>query len=90
METESLIRLALEKLMKGRTSFIIAHRIQSVMSADLILVLDKGRIVQQGTHAELVQIDGIYKQVFELQTQLEVELKQEINASKQEKNPGND
>jgi ATP-binding cassette, subfamily B, bacterial len=85
METESLIRLALEKLMKGRTSFIIAHRIQSVMSADLILVLDKGRIVQQGTHAELVQIDGIYKQVFELQTQLEVELKQEINASKQEK-----
>jgi ATP-binding cassette, subfamily B, bacterial len=90
METESSIRLALERLMKGRTSFIIAHRIQSVMNADLILVLDKGRIVQQGTHEELVQIDGIYKQVFELQTQLEVELKQEINASKPINNTGNE
>jgi ATP-binding cassette subfamily B protein len=51
-ETEGLIREALERLMQGRTSFIIAHRVQSVMNADLILVLDQGRIVQRGTHGE--------------------------------------
>jgi ATP-binding cassette, subfamily B, bacterial len=82
METEALIRRALERLMKGRTSFIIAHRIQSVMNADLILVLDQGKIIQQGTHDKLIQQEGMYRQVFELQTQIEVELKQEIGSSK--------
>ncbi|MBE0410842.1 MAG: ABC transporter ATP-binding protein [Anaerolineales bacterium] len=81
METEAEIRRALERLMKGRTSFIIAHRIQSVMNADLILVLDQGRIVQQGTHNELLQEEGIYREVFELQTRIEVELQQEIESS---------
>ncbi len=49
-ETEAEIRAALERLMRGRTTFIIAHRVQSVMNADQILVLDKGQIVQRGTH----------------------------------------
>ena len=53
-ETEAEIRAALEHLMQGRTTFIIAHRIQSVMNADLILVLDHGRIVQRGQHQELM------------------------------------
>lgn len=81
-ETESQIRSALETLMKDRTTFIIAHRIQSIMSADLILVLDQGRIVQKGKHADLVKSEGIYKQIFNMQTRIESELDQELsNAS---------
>jgi ATP-binding cassette subfamily B protein len=64
--------------MQNRTTFIIAHRIQSVMNADLILVLDKGRIVQQGTHDELLSQDGMYRQIFEIQTRIDEELDQEI------------
>lgn len=77
-ETESEIREALTYLMKDRTTFIIAHRIQSIMDADLILVMDKGRIVQCGQHEELVQQDGIYRQIFDIQTKIEVELEKEI------------
>jgi ATP-binding cassette subfamily B protein len=80
-ETEAEIRMALEYLMKGRTTFIIAHRIQSVMNADLILVLDKGHIVQQGTHADLLSGDGIYRQIHDIQTRIEVELEREIGKS---------
>ena len=77
-ETEAAIRESLDKLMPGRTSFIIAHRIQTVMDADLILVLDGGRIVQCGTHDELVAQDGTYKQIYELQSRIEVELEEEL------------
>jgi ATP-binding cassette subfamily B protein len=80
-ETEAEIRAALETLMRGRTSFIIAHRIQSVMNADLILVMDKGRIVQKGTHDILLAQDGIYRQIFEIQTRIEAELEKEIASS---------
>lgn len=78
VETEHLIRQALERLMHGRTTFIIAHRIQSVMNADLILVFDQGRIVQMGTHEELLQQEGIYRRIYELQTRVDVELEKEI------------
>jgi ATP-binding cassette subfamily B protein len=78
METEAEIRAALERLMRGRTTFIIAHRIQSVMNADLILVLDRGEIVQQGAHDELMAQEGIYRQIYELQVRIETELEQEI------------
>ncbi|GAP07056.1 MAG TPA: ABC transporter ATP-binding protein [Anaerolinea thermolimosa] len=81
-ETEAEIREALQRLMENRTTFIIAHRIQSIMDADLILVMDKGRIVQRGTHAELVEQEGIYRQIYEIQTRIEAELEKEIeNAS---------
>ena len=78
-ETEAEIRSALLSLMQDRTTFIIAHRIQSVINADLILVLDKGRITQIGTHDELSTQDGIYRQIFEIQTRIEDELEQEIS-----------
>jgi ATP-binding cassette subfamily B protein len=78
METEEAIRGALERLMQGRTTFIIAHRIQSLMNADLILVLDKGRIVQRGTHDELIAQPGAYRRIYDIQTRIETELEQEI------------
>lgn len=77
-ETEAEIRYALEHLMQGRTSFIIAHRIQSVMDADLILVLDRGHIVQSGKHEELMEHEGIYRRIYDIQTRIETELDQEI------------
>ncbi|MCX6045848.1 MAG: ABC transporter ATP-binding protein [Chloroflexi bacterium] len=78
-ETEALIRLALQELMKNRTTFIIAHRIQTVMDADLILVMSHGRIVQRGKHAELLAQDGFYRKIYEAQTRIEQELEQELN-----------
>jgi ATP-binding cassette subfamily B protein len=80
-ETEGEIRQALERLMEGRTTFIIAHRIQSVMNADLILVLDRGRIVQRGTHEELMAQEGIYRRIYDLQARIEDELEREIQTS---------
>jgi len=77
-ETEAEIRQALNQLMKNRTTFVIAHRIQSIMDADLILVMDKGHIAQMGRHAELLAQGGIYRQIFDYQTRLENELEQEI------------
>ncbi|HET7377254.1 MAG TPA: ABC transporter ATP-binding protein, partial [Anaerolineae bacterium] len=81
LETEEEIRDALHSLMQNRTTFIIAHRIQSVMNADLILVLDHGRIVQRGTHAELIEQPGIYRQIYDIQMKIEVELEKEIGAA---------
>jgi len=77
-ETEAEIHIALEGLMSNRTTFIIAHRVQSVLNADLILVLDKGQIIQSGTHQQLVEQDGIYRQIYEIQTRIESELEKEI------------
>jgi ATP-binding cassette subfamily B protein len=64
--------------MENRTTFIIAHRIQSVMKADLIVVLDQGRIIQMGNHEELLAQEGVYKRIFDIQTQIEAELEKEI------------
>lgn len=76
--TETEIREALYRLMENRTTFIIAHRIQSVMNADQIIVLDKGRIAQRGVHEELIAEDGIYQKVHKMQTQIEDALEQEL------------
>jgi ATP-binding cassette subfamily B protein len=73
-ETEALIHAALEQLRRGRTTFIIAHRIQTVMQADKILVLDKGRVIQQGNHEELMAQDGIYRKTYDLQARIEQEV----------------
>lgn len=67
METEYEIQQALLQVMEGRTTFIIAHRISSLKRADLILVLEDGRIIQRGTHEQLLAEDGYYKRVFNMQ-----------------------
>src|SRR5207247_2308372 len=65
--TERLIQEAMRLLCQGRTTFVIAQRFSTVQHADLILVLKKGRIVERGTHAELIERSGFYREVFEQQ-----------------------
>jgi ATP-binding cassette subfamily B protein len=66
-QTEQLIQQALDRLMAGRTTFVIAHRLATVRRADLILVMDNGCIVQRGRHAELLHQGGLYKEIYDLQ-----------------------
>ena len=66
-ETERSIQQALDRVMQNRTTIVVAQRLASVLRADQILVLDEGRIVQRGTHAELVAYPGPYRQIYELQ-----------------------
>ena len=80
-ETEAQIRQAMQSLMENRTTFIIAHRIQSVMNADLIIVMEDGRIVQQGTHTSLLKEEGIYRRIFDIQTRIETELEKELSGA---------
>ncbi|MGV8027065.1 MAG: ABC transporter ATP-binding protein [Anaerolineaceae bacterium] len=79
-ETEAHIQAAIQKLMQNRTTFIIAHRVQSIMNADLILVLDKGRIIQKGNHQELLRQDGVYRSIFDIQTRIEEDLQEDISS----------
>lgn len=66
-ESEEMIQRATEKLTEGRTSIVIAHRLSTIQKADKIVVVDKGEIVEQGSHNELLQIDGFYKKLYEIQ-----------------------
>lgn len=72
-QSEALIQDALETVMSGRTSIVIAHRLSTILAADLILVLDRGRIVEQGNHAQLVALDGLYARLYETQFSREQE-----------------
>ena len=82
-ETESRIHEAMagprgKQKNAARTTFIIAHRIQSVMHADQILILDEGRIIERGTHQELLAQDGVYQRIYQLQASIEADLEEEI------------
>jgi ATP-binding cassette subfamily B protein len=65
--SEALVQDALERVMAGRTSFVIAHRLSTVLAADRILVLDEGRLVEEGSHAELLRSGGLYARLYETQ-----------------------
>jgi ATP-binding cassette subfamily B protein len=71
-ESERLIQDALKRVMAGRTSIVIAHRLSTILAADVILVLDRGRIVERGTHAELLLLDGLYARLYETQFRREL------------------
>jgi ATP-binding cassette subfamily B protein len=66
-ESESLIQDALKRVMAGRTSIVIAHRLSTILAADLILVMDRGQIVERGTHEQLLALNGLYAQLYETQ-----------------------
>jgi ATP-binding cassette subfamily B protein len=66
-ESEEMIQRATEKLTEGRTSIVIAHRLSTIQKADKIVVVDKGELVEQGSHHELLKIDGFYKKLYEIQ-----------------------
>jgi ATP-binding cassette subfamily B protein len=78
LDTESVIRDALVLLMENRTTFIIAHRIQSIMNADQILILENGKIIQHGTHQTLLSQPGIYQDIYQMQTEMELHLSEGI------------
>ena len=65
--TEVLIQKAMDKLLKNRTSFIIAHRLSTIVNADVILVMKDGRIVEKGSHKELLELGGVYSQLYKAQ-----------------------
>lgn len=78
-QTEKLIQAALDRLMEGRTTFVIAHRLSTVRRADLIVVMDRGRIVQRGRHADLLREGGLYREIHDLQLMQHARSEQELD-----------
>ncbi len=83
-QTEKLIQAALDSLMEGRTTFVIAHRLSTVRRADMILVMDKGRIVERGTHHELLSQGGLYKEIHDLQLMQHVDFEDGLEVIEEE------
>src|SRR5512138_1997853 len=82
-QTEKLIQAALDTLMEGRTTFVIAHRLSTVRRADMILVMEGGRILQRGTHDDLLRADGSYKEIYDLQLIDHVKFSEETEESQE-------
>mgnify|MGYP003326090241 FL=1 len=80
-QTEDQIKQAMASVMEGRTTFVIANRLSTVHSADTIMVLDKGKIVERGTHSELLALNGKYREIYELQLRPQEEVMREIEVS---------
>ena len=78
--TESQIRMAMESVMEGRTTFVIAHRLSTVHRADKIIVMKEGQIAEQGTHEELVEYNGLYREIYDLQLRPQEEVMREIES----------
>ena len=68
--TEILLQQAMDRLLKGRTSFVIAHRLSTIVNADVILVVNNGQVVEQGTHKELLERNGFYTKIYNSQYEL--------------------
>ncbi|MCE2456826.1 MAG: ABC transporter ATP-binding protein [Dehalococcoidia bacterium] len=79
-QTESQIRMAMESVMEGRTTFVIAHRLSTVHRADKIIVMKDGQIAEQGTHDELVDYNGLYREIYDLQLRPQEEVMREIES----------
>lgn len=86
-ESEMLVQRALQRLMTGRTTVVIAHRLTTIQEADRILVLNKGRIVEKGTHATLIRRDGLYRRLYTLRT-VESEIETPLPGDPQQKHRG--
>ena len=80
--TEDQIRTAMESVMTNRTTFVIANRLSTVHKADKIIVLDQGKIVQEGTHKSLLESEGLYKEIYELQLRPQEEVFREIDLNR--------
>lgn len=78
-ESEALVQAALERLMQGRTTFVIAHRLSTIRNADRILVMDAGRVTEDGTHAQLLAAGGLYRDLYELQFRAEQDAQADLN-----------
>ena len=78
-ETEFEIQKALREMIKNKTTFVIAHRITSIQDCDRIIVLDKGTVIEEGTHEELIKVEGFYKMIFDIQISVEDEIRAEVD-----------
>jgi ATP-binding cassette subfamily B protein len=83
-ETDSKIRTALRSQMKDATCIMISHRISTLMEADQIIVMGRGKILERGTHQELLAQQGIYKKIYDLQLECETETETEVNQGEAE------